>query len=52
MPVGAAQTVDQNNRHTRADLPESVVRKTSGPPPEITQDRTQTKDTHQSQDRH
>ena len=32
--------------NTRAGLPECAVSKMSGPPPNTTQDRTQTKDTH------
>ena len=36
----------------KADLPKSMGSRISEPPPEITQDRTQTKNTHtQSQDR-
>ena len=33
------------DRYTRTGLPECVVSTISGPPPKITQDRTQTKDT-------
>ena len=34
------------DRYTRAGLPECVVSTMSGPPPETTQDKTKTKDTH------
>ena len=34
------------DRYTRAGLPECVVSTMSGPPPETTHERTQTKDTH------
>ena len=39
------------DRYTRAGIPECVVNTMSGSPPETAQDRTQTKDTTQSQDR-
>ena len=35
-----------SRRYTRAGLPECVVSTMSGPPPETTQNRTQTKNTH------
>ena len=42
MPVGGAQTIDQNITHLyKAGFPESVVNRMSGPSPEATQDRTQ-----------
>ena len=41
MPIAWTRTLD---KYTRAGLPECVVRAMSGPPPEITQDRTQIKD--------
>ena len=34
------------NQNTRTGLPESVVSRMSGPPPEATQHITETKDTH------
>ena len=40
------------DKSIRAGCPESMVKRISRPPPEITQDETQTKDTHaQFQDR-
>ena len=52
MPVGQMPVVGATvwtrtlDRYTRAGLPERVVSTMAGPPPETTQGRTQTKDTH------
>ena len=48
MPIGRAQTLNQDNKeNARAGLPVFVLSTMSGPPPETTQDRKQTR-THTS----